>query len=271
MTSRFAGVLLDLDGTVYRGVETVPGAARFVERLRAAGVPYLFLTNSASRTPERIAETLREFHGIPCAPSDVMTSALATARALEPGLVHVVGEEGLRRALREAGFQEESRENGVPRYVVVGLDRKIDYRKLDLAARYVRRGALLVATNPDCTVATENGDERIGNGALVAAIEAGSRSRAMVVGKPSRIIFEIALDALGLDAPEKVLMVGDNLRTDIAGGNGAGLRTALLLTGVETAETARAEEMRLEETRTDRRPPDWTLAGYAELEELVFG
>lgn len=253
-----AGLILDLDGTVYRGDEPVAGAPEFIRRLRRGGVPCVYATNRANRTPEEITARLRGY-GIDCDPHDVVTAALATALYLRPvGSVFVIGEQPLRQALADAGFVEAADD---PDYVVVGLDRGVDYDKLNRAVRAIRRCARYVATNPDLLVDAGGGEQDIGNGTILAALTAASGVEPLVIGKPHAPLFEIALARLGV-ARERwgdVLVVGDNLETDIRGGIRVGLKTAWITTGV--SPPGDDHDVR----------PDFRVDGYDELARIAFG
>jgi len=249
-----AGVLLDLDGTVYRGSQAVPGAARFLERLRSEGVPHLFVTNRANRTPAEICRRLRLLD-IPCDEGEVLTSAQATAEWIGEGSVYMIGEEGMERALRERGLSITDRD---PDYVVVSLDTSVDYGKLERASLLIRGGARFVSTNPDLVVNTDKGLSP-GNGAICRAIAAATGVEPFVVGKPEKVIMEIALRRLGLPKEETVL-VGDNLATDIAAGVAAGVKTALILTGVSSRQDADASSIRA----------TWIVEGYDALERVLW-
>lgn len=251
-----AGLILDLDGTVYRGDEPVPGAPELVGRLRRERVPFVFATNRANRTAEEIVRRLRGL-GIECETGDVVTAALATAAYLRPvGSVFVIGEHALREALAEAGFVEVDAD---PDYVVVGLDRGVNYDKLNRAVRAIRRRARYVATNPDLLVDAGDGEIDIGNGTILAAITAATGVEPLIIGKPHTPLFEIALARLGGVPREQVLVVGDNPDTDIRGGAAAGLQTAWILTGISQPRP------------TEGVHPDFRLESYAELERIVFG
>jgi len=231
----YNGYLLDLDGTIYRGREVIPEARQFLAELRAACLPYLYLTNNSSATPEAVTERLRAM-GIPAEPEEVVTSSLATAAWLaeteRPGAtVYVIGEEGLRTALQQQGFHLVDEQ---PDVVAVGIDRSFTYEKLAAAARAIRAGARFVATNPDLALPTENGLVP-GNGALMAAVAAASGTAPVVIGKPEPIIVRYALARLGT-APDNTLIVGDNLLTDIAAGVNSGLDSLLVLTGYSRME-----------------------------------
>jgi len=162
----------------------------------------------------------------------------------------------LERPLRDAGFEWADRH---PDYVIVGFDRGFTYDKLRIACRCIGEGARFIATNPDRALNVEN-QIHPGAGALVAAIEAGTRVKPLVIGKPEPRIMEMALRRLNLRADE-ALAVGDNLETDIPAGAAAGIRTALLLTGVSTAEEAAAADP----------APTWICADYADLAGRIFG
>lgn len=234
---RYRGYLLDLDGTVYRGNRAIPEAVRFVEYLKQSGLPFLYLTNNSSQTAETVAERLTRM-GLPASPEEVYTSAMATADWLserEPGGagVLVIGEEGLRRALTERGFTLTNRD---PAYVVVGIDRAFTYDRLAEAARAIRSGAVFVATNRDPALPTEDG-LMPGNGSLVAAVAVASGCEPVVIGKPEPGIVRYALQRLGCE-PQETLIVGDNLHTDIEAGANCGMDTLLVLTGYSTREDA---------------------------------
>lgn len=237
------GWLLDLDGTVYRGERLLPGAAEAVAALRAAGRRVVFLTNKPLQTRAQYAAKLTRL-GIPTDPAAVVTASLVLARHLaarDPGApVFVIGEPPL---LDELGAHGLDVRPGPPvRWVVIAFDRTFDYAKLDRALQAVRGGARLIATNPDRTCPTEAGEIPDCAG-MIAAVEAvtGRRVEA-VVGKPSPIMVEAALAALGLPAADCV-MVGDRLETDIAMGRAAGLATVLVLSGVTAAGDPRIAEV----------------------------
>jgi glycerol-1-phosphatase len=233
LADRYRAILLDLDGVVYRGDRPVPRAAEAISELRRAGIRVVFLTNNSARTPERVAERLRAL-GVAASPDEVVTSAQATASlvAREAGgdgrTAFVIGEEGVRSALGEAGIEVLDGQPDRVGFVVVGWDRWVDYDKLRTASVLVGRGARLVATNQDASYPAPGGDLWPGAGALVAAVETASGSRALVVGKPGRPLFDEALERAGT---RRALMVGDRVETDVAGADAAGIDSALVLTG----------------------------------------
>lgn len=240
----YRAYLLDLDGTLYRGKEVIPGAQEFVRWLQDSGRDFLYFTNNSSRTPEQVAEKLRAF-GFPAEPEQVMTSSIATARFLQEQTngkaysVYPIGEVGLLTALKEAGFRFDEQQ---PDAVVVGIDRDFHYDKMKKACLAIRRGARFIGTNGDKALPTEEG-LLPGNGSLCAAIATATGVDPVFVGKPEPFMINYALERLGSE-PEETLVVGDNLMTDIRAGAVSGVDTLLVYTGVTTREQVAASDVR---------------------------
>lgn len=231
---QYEAYLIDLDGTMYKGTERIHEACEFVRALKEKDVPYLFVTNNSTKTPEQVAEHLQGFD-IPVDTSQVFTTAQATANYIyelkQEAKVYMIGEEGLRLALQEKGFKFAGEDADV---VVSGLDRNITYEKLAIACIAVRNGAIFISTNADIALPTERGFMP-GNGSLTSVISVSTEVNPIFIGKPEKIIMEQALKAIGTD-PAKTLMIGDNYHTDILAGIDAGLDTLLVHTGVTTRE-----------------------------------
>jgi HAD superfamily hydrolase (TIGR01450 family) len=239
------GWLLDLDGTVYRGDVLVPGAREAIAALRADGRRVAFLSNKPLETRADYARKLTRL-GIPTHADEVLNSSLVLARHLaarDPGApVFVIGEPPLLAELAAHGL--EVRADHRVRWVVIAFDRTFDYAKLNTALQAVKRaGARLIATNPDRTCPTEDGEIPDCAG-MTAAVEAVTGAKVeVVVGKPSPIMLEIALATLGVEACDAV-MVGDRLETDIVMGKRLGLATVLVLSGITHAGDPRIAELR---------------------------
>ncbi|WP_147533965.1 TIGR01457 family HAD-type hydrolase [Bacillus marasmi] len=235
--SKYRGYLIDLDGTMYRGTERIIEAVDFVKKLHDKGLPYLFVTNNSSRTPAQVAEKLAAFD-IPVTNEQVFTTSQATANYIyeqkHDASIYIIGEEGIRVALEEKGFQHAEEDAD---YVVIGIDRDINYEKLTVACLAVRNGAKFVSTNGDIALPTERGFMP-GNGAITSVISVSTETKPIFIGKPESIIMEQALQVLGT-SKEETLMVGDNYNTDIMAGINAGLDTLLVHTGVTTKEHLR--------------------------------
>ena len=257
MDGAVKALLFDLDGTVYRGTDPIPGAAAFIAGLAARGVRALFVTNRANRGPDEVAAHLNAL-GIACHAGDVITSAEVAAAEVAGQDVFLVGENALQAAVTTAGARLVS-DPAAAEAVVMGFDRDLNLEKFVGATRAVLAGARLIATNPDALVNQEDGVTP-GNGAFVAVVETATGARAQVMGKPEPAIVALALARAGV-APDEAVMIGDNLDTDIRAGQRAGLRTALILTGVSTAADAAAFSP----------SPTWTVRDYEELSAALFG
>ncbi len=253
------GYLIDMDGVIYRGTNLIPGADRFIQGLRAARVPFLFLTNNSQRTRRDVAMKLNRL-GIDVEEDHVFTCAMATARFLAKqkpnGTAFVIGEGGLLTALHRNGYAIVDKD---PDYVVVGEGRTVNFEIMEAATRMILAGAKLVATNMDPNCPTQAGP-RPGCGAIVAMLESASGTKAFSVGKPSPVMMQGAREDMGLTA-DHTIVIGDTMETDILGGVQMGYKTILVLSG-----GTRREDL----TRFAYRP-DKVVESIAELshERLV--
>lgn len=231
----YKGYLIDLDGTIYKGKDRIPAGEAFVHELQKRGLPYLFVTNNTTRTPEMVRDMLAEHFNIDTPLETVYTATLATIDYLNDKAlgkkVYVIGDVGLKQAIAEAGYVVDQ-DN--PDYVVVGLDWEVDYEKFSLATLAIQKGAHFVGTNPDLNIPTERG-LMPGAGSLIALLEAATRVQPVIIGKPQAVIMEKALEHLGLPR-DQVLMVGDNYLTDIRAGIDNGIPTLLVTTGFTRPE-----------------------------------
>ena len=254
--------LFDMDGVLYRGDQPLPGARELLDYLRVRGLPHLFLTNNASRTPEQVAAKLRGM-GMRATAEQVLTSAEVavedlsrTARAEDRVLV--VGGAGIRLALAQSPLSIAERYEEAT-IVLVGLDLACTYERLAQAALAVQRGARFIGTNGDRSYPTERGLEP-GAGALLAAIEATTGVRPHLYGKPERAMFDAAIARIRIE-PQHVVMVGDRHETDIVGGARAGCITVAVASGVEDEATLRAGDP----------TPDHVFASVADLHRTLLG
>lgn len=235
-------LVVDMDGVLYRGNQILPGTHRFIEFLRQTGITFVLATNNSTRTPRQFVEKLAGM-GVQIQPSEVLTSAQATAGYLAgiapPATrVFVVGMDGVRSALTEAGFSlvEEDAE-----YVVAGMDFAVCYERLAQATLQIRAGARFIGTNPDKTFPSERGIVP-GAGSLLAFLEAATGLTPTVIGKPGTAMMEQALAHMAAE-PARTAMLGDRLETDILAGQRAGLHTLLVLSGVTTRQVLSGSEI----------------------------
>jgi 4-nitrophenyl phosphatase len=240
--AKLRAAVIDMDGVLWRGKRDMPGAERFFRLLRRNDIAFVLATNNASRTPRTYVERLGRL-GVRIRPEEVVTSSIAAADYLaaryEPGTtVYAVGGEGLRAALAERGFTLLRDTSEPAAVVVVGIDFQLTYQKLAHAAIHIQRGAQFVATNGDRSYPAEEG-RLPGAGSIVAAIETATDVQPLVVGKPHPPMYEIAMARLE-ESADRTLMIGDRLDTDIAGGVRAGMKTALVCTGIDDLESVRS-------------------------------
>lgn len=231
----FDCLLLDLDGTVFRGHEPTEGA---VEALARAPSRTFFVTNNASRSAAEVAAHLTEL-GFSATDADVVTSAQGAARLLKNQLppnaaVLVVGTAALAHEVAAVGLAPVRSFDERPVAVVQGHNPETGWADLAEAALAIRSGALWVAANVDRTLPTERG-LLPGNGSMVAAVQAATDSEPQVAGKPAPTLMQ---DALSRGEFRAALVVGDRLDTDIAGANAAQLPSLMVLTGVNNANDA---------------------------------
>jgi NagD protein len=222
--------LIDMDGVLVHGRRMIPGADGFIARLRAAGRPFLVLTNNSRHTPAEHAGRLAEA-GLPIEEHEIFTSALATARFLRqqrPGAsVYAIGETGMMAALHAEGLQLTER---APEYVVLAETVAYSFEQVATAVRLIAVGSRFIATNPDVSGPSEHGLVP-GCGAMAAMIQAATGIRPYFVGKPNPLMLREALDAIETRASDAT-MVGDRMDTDMVAGTEAGMSTILVLSGV---------------------------------------
>jgi len=219
-----------------REENAIPGADRFLARLRELELPFLVLTNNSIYTRRDLAARLRA-SGLDVPEDSIFTSALATARFLEEqrpgGTAFAIGEAGLTTALHDAGYTLTERD---PDYVVLGETRTYSFERISRAIRLIVAGARFIATNPDATGPTPDGPLPA-TGSVAALISRATGVDPYFVGKPNPLMMRTALNTLDAHS-ETTAMIGDRMDTDVVSGLEAGLQTILVLSGVTTRAEA---------------------------------
>jgi HAD superfamily hydrolase (TIGR01457 family) len=229
--------IFDMDGVLYRGNQVLPGVNDILNALTIRGYKIMLATNNSTASPANYVEKLAGM-GIDVTEDSILTSSMATRDYLATELpeqagIYVVGSQALRDQLfTETTWEPVQFGERVPDAVVVGLDTSFTYEKLRLASAAIRAGAKFIATNADATLPTEHGLVP-GCGSIVAAIAAASGVMPIVIGKPEPLLIQKAVEHLGVNKSDAV-MIGDRLDTDIIAGHRAGVLTVLVLTGVST-------------------------------------
>lgn len=273
----YSAYIFDMDGTIYLGDELLPGAARMIDELRRRNIPVRFLSNNPTKDPLMYAEKLDRL-GIPTPIDDIANTIVTTTRWLKANapdaVLFVVGEEPLKRALTEAGFELSEDPERID-IVVASYDRTFDYRKLQIAfdAIWFHKRAILVQTNPDRFCPFPGGRGEPDCAAITAAIEACTGVQCSAsFGKPDPIMTRLALEGLNLP-PEDCVMVGDRLQTDMEMAIDSNMVSALVLTGEATADDVRelspAHTPTFVLDRIDRLIPAsaWAELGWTENDE----
>jgi len=228
------GIVSDMDGVLWRGDSALPGLAELFAFARERALPVALATNNSAKSQREYVGKLERLGVAGVRESQIVTSRVATVDYLRRhhpagSTVYVIGSPGLSEMIAAAGFVVAT----AAEIVVVGLDTALTYDKLARAALCIRAGASFIGTNGDVALPGEGG-LLPGAGSILAALEAATGVAPTIIGKPQPAMFEAALHVLGTVA-ERTLMLGDRLATDIAGARRAGLKAALLLTGVTTA------------------------------------
>ena len=235
-------LILDMDGVLWRGEEAIGDLPAIFDAIAQRGLKVTLATNNSTKSPKAHLEKLAGF-GVNLDISQITTSSMALAALLKEtfpkgGDLYIIGMDGLFEAVEAEGFHafsgDELPENPVA--VVAGMDWEMDYQKIANASLFIQKGAPFYATNPDKTYPTPEG-LMPGAGTLLAAIETASGVKPIVAGKPQPYLFQLAMRQMGV-TPEETLMVGDRLETDVLGGQNAGCKTALVLSGVTSREDA---------------------------------
>lgn len=257
----YDGLLVDLDGTVWRGDELIPGAGDAL----SAGPSAVFATNNASRSASAVAEKLRGL-GVPAEAGDVVTSSAAAARrvaesAPEGAAVLVLGTDALVDLVAAEGLRPVFSAEEEPSVVVQGHSPVTGWPQLSEAALALRAGARFVATNLDSSLPSSRG-LLVGNGSMVRAVANATGREPECAGKPEPLMYEMAVSSHGWRRP---LVVGDRLDTDIAAAARAGYDSLHVLTGVSRAGDLLAAR---EAERPTFIAPDVGAASRAPLEEF---
>lgn len=229
-------VLLDVQGTLTtrdeHGNNILIGGVKLIQTAKKNGLKILILTN-ATKLNENILVELRSV-GLPVEADEVLSAGQATGLYLKDRFgetkIWVLGEKSLEEELKKYGHHVINTVDEVPQFVVVGLDKDINYEKLNRALFFLRKGADLVGCHASKRI-PEKGRETISVGPLVKALEYASDKQSTIIGKPSSIMYQMALKKLGVEASEAV-MVSDEMINDLFPAKQLGMKTALVLTGV---------------------------------------
>jgi HAD superfamily hydrolase (TIGR01458 family) len=249
------GILFDLDGVLYVGSQAVPGAVEAVDRVRASGRLYRFITNTSTQSLASLQRKLKEF-GFTLSGDEILSAPQATLRYLHEvgGTCHLLLAEDV--AADFTGIPQVPLEEA--EYLVLGdIGTAWTYELLNRVFNAIMRGARLIAVHKNRFWQTEQG-LRMDIGGFVAALEYCTGTRAVIMGKPSAEFFAVALRDLGLPA-HQVAIVGDDIESDVGGGQAVGLTGILVRTG----------KFRQEYVSKSPVCPDYVIDSVADLPQLL--
>jgi 4-nitrophenyl phosphatase len=262
-TSKFLkdinAIMIDIDGTLLRGNQPLPGMVEFFNFLNAHKIKFKVASNNATKTLQTYQQKISAF-GAELSIENVLTSSTVTALYLQEhfpgGKVYMIGQAGLKEALTQAGNEIVDGFNGKVDAVVVGGDYELTYEKLKYASLHIQQGAQFIGTNPDLVYPTDEGlvPEC---GMTLVALETATGVKPLIMGKPNQFMFELGMKKIGIQ-PAETAMLGDRLETDILGGQKAGMQTILVETGVDDRES----------TTTKKIQPDLVVKDLIELISL---
>lgn len=226
-------VVLDLDGTMYRGTQIIQSAKAFIDYCLEKKIPFVFLTNNAMRTRKQNAKHMLDmgYSGISSEQffNSAMAACLYAKQYYDIKRAVYLGKDGLKEAMELASIDYDPIS---PQAVFVGLNKEATYQDYSQYLTYLLNGAKLIGTNKDRILASPNGFE-MGNGSIIAMFEYASNQISPNIGKPSTSILKLCLDHFELE-PDDIILVGDNLETDIKLGENANIETVFVQTGVHT-------------------------------------
>jgi len=254
--------LLDMDGTLYLGNRLFPFTLPFLNAVREHGGRYLFMTNNSSKSVKDYIRKLRSL-GIEATEADFITSSQATARYLKAhhpkAVLYVCGTQSLMEELQKEGFAVTTDLDRVD-VIVMGFDTELTFRKLeDVCRLLLSRDLPYIATNPDVVCPTEFGSVP-DCGSVCEMIFNSTGKRPFVIGKPSPMMPQIAMEMTGF-SKEQTVVIGDRIYTDVKSGIHAGVTSVLVMSGETTPEILAASDDK----------PDLVVADVGELAERLFG
>ena len=236
--------LFDMDGTLYLGNQLYPFTIELLNTIKANGGKYLFMTNNSSKSVLGYVKKLEKL-GIQATREEFMTSSQATAFYLhkyhEGQRLYVCGTQSLKEEFRNEGFTVTTNLDEVD-CIVMGFDTELTFQKLhDVSYLLLTRPELpYIATNPDLVCPTEFGSVP-DCGSVCIGIKNATGREPIVIGKPSPLMPQLAMEKLGV-SKEETCVVGDRIYTDVKSGLNAGITGILVLSGETTREILEASE-----------------------------
>ena len=257
----FDGFIIDIEGVLIKGETVIPGSLETIDTLNRLKKKLIYLSNISDQIREEVSEKLIKL-GFLIDTNQIITSAYAAVLFLKKTYSHIknvflLGTNSFGHELTTNGFNIVSHHKDA-QAVVVGLDFELNYLKMCEAAKAIKNGSLFIASNL-AKIKLTSDSYIIGPGFTVKGLEYVTGKEAVLVGKPSRFMFSLALDEMDL-APNRVLTIGDKLGQDIYGGHAVGTDTCLVLSGA----TKRSESL----IKSKKYKPNFIIEDISQLLEL---
>lgn len=247
------GFMIDMDGTICKGWQVIPGAIDFIQELKDKRKPFVLLTNNSSASRQSYFHKMRTL-GFAVDLHDILTSTTATILYLKsehPGKsVYALGTEDFCEEIKEAGIQIVDQQ---PDIVLLAFDRTINYEKINNAYHYLSNGAKFVCTHPDILCPTEEGYD-VDIGPFIDMLSSLTGAKPTIIGKPSLKMAEMSAQHMGVQL-DSLAMVGDRLYTDMKMSWENGFTSILVLSGETIAEDLKESSIE----------PDIVVASIADL------
>ena len=224
-----SGFMIDMDGTVYKGNNVIPGAPKFIERLKERKIPFVFLTNNSSSNRAHYHDKLKRM-GFNVSIDNILTSTTATIAYIKKyhhgKTVYPLGTPRFVDEISDAGIAVNGND---PDIVLLAFDTTVTYEKMNNAYQFIKKGAAFIATHPDDLCPTEDGYD-IDIGPFIRFFESMTGVKATVIGKPNHLMVMMAAETMNVD-PKGLVMVGDRIYTDMKMAADSGIRSIMVLTG----------------------------------------
>ena len=225
--SSIKGILFDLDGVLFVGSQPVNGAIEAVEKVRASGMPYRFITNTSTLSLASLGQKINAL-GFSISADEIISAPQATLLYLKQQtnpICRLLLADDVKKDFE--GFQQSDTDAN---HIVIGdIGNAWSYTLLNEVFNCLMRGAKLIAIHKNRFWQTEQGLQ-MDIGGFIDGLEYASGVKAMIIGKPSVEFFNIALNDMGLN-PHEVAIIGDDIDVDVGGGQQAGLKGILVRTG----------------------------------------
>lgn len=255
--SGIEGFLIDLDGVLYTGETPVRGADRAIRFLEENGFSYRFVSNTTRKCRRTIAERLSRM-GLDIPESDIFTPPIAAVAYMKNTgryRFHLIVTGDVDRDFPQDNRNDPAK--GADFIIMGDAGDEFTYANMNVAFRDLMNGAELVALERDRYWMAPDGLS-LSAGPFVTALEFATGKKAILMGKPSRAFFDLALNDMGL-SPAQAVMIGDDIQTDVGGAQAAGMRGVLVRTGKYRENIVKNSVIR----------PDLTIDSIAEIEKVI--